>query len=179
MAGDAQVSGEKKKPHIFKHDIGDIVQKLELDRDNLNSKDLWKKAYNIAQISKKAEEKKAAKKDKNPGERKKHEAACFSDLLNSVALEKMHLPAKDLTHLLCFESKESEVRFRDLLSSRTPVGNFIIEGSIDAARLFNNCIKRASPVFVMQVCSHNLQTVCLHYMNRLAEFSVRDKFLKL
>ena len=60
------------------------------------------------------------------------------------------LPAKDITHLVCFESKACEMKFREQLSGRTPVGNFIIEGDAKAAQLFNRSIKKGTPVFVMK-----------------------------
>ena len=60
------------------------------------------------------------------------------------------LPAKDITHLVCFESKACEMKFREQLSARTPVGNFIIEGDAKAAQLFNRSIKKGTPVFVMK-----------------------------
>ena len=70
--------------------------------------------------------------------------------MEKLASCKKFLPSKDLTHLLCFESKACEMRFRDLLTSRTPVGNFIIEGDVQAAKLFSNSMKHGTPVFIMK-----------------------------
>lgn len=123
------------RPRTFKHDISKEVETLELDAEHSAraGKDLWKRAF--------GQVKNANKQD---------ETARFFQGVTEATTNKMYLPSKDLTHLLVFDSKSSEMRFRELLSSRTPVGNFIMEGSIDAARLFNTSIKRGTPVFVMQ-----------------------------
>eukprot|EP00961_Rhodomonas_salina_P139661 1879601-Rhodomonas_salina.2 len=39
--------------------------------------------------------------------------------------DRVYLPAKDLSHLLVFESKSTELAFKQQLNSRTPIGNFV------------------------------------------------------
>lgn len=39
--------------------------------------------------------------------------------------DRVYLPSKDLTHMLVFESKSTELHFKEQLTSRTPIGNFV------------------------------------------------------
>jgi hypothetical protein len=131
FAGD----GQSDQPRIFKYDIGKTVEELELSPVSSASAQ-----HTLRSVIRKI----------NAESEKKKQTAKFYEVFQQIAREKVYLPSKDLTHLLVFDSKSSEIRFRELLNARTPVGNFIIEGSVDAARLFNLSVKRGTPVFVMQ-----------------------------
>ena len=118
------------------------MSELELDNTTRRKKEVLKEACRaIAKSVMTSAEKKME------AERMAEEKRLNMEKLASC---KKFLPSKDLTHLLCFESKACEMRFRDLLTSRTPVGNFIIEGDVQAAKLFSNSMKHGTPVFIMK-----------------------------
>jgi len=65
--------------------------------------------------------------------------------------KRQFLPAKDVTHMLVFESKDSEEKFREILKARTPECNFVMNGGLSAMRFFeDSALKRATPFFVLQ-----------------------------
>lgn len=146
FSGDTSATDAKEQPRIFKYDISEVVEELELSATGTSSQSPFLQVMEkIRCLSVRASNKLSADQAK-----KQHETGRFYDVVERLTRDKVFLPSKDLTHLLVFDSKVSELRFRELLSARTPVGNFIMEGSIDAAKLFNLSIKRGTPVFVMQ-----------------------------
>ena len=147
FCGEKGHSDGRSRPRMFKYDITAEMRDLELDPE-ISPKHLWQKALSLKgkmRVGKSPDASKTPELSSKP-----EEAARFWEVVKQRSSDKRYLPAKDLTHLLCFESKACEMKFRDLLESRTPVGNFIMEGTVQAARLFNDSIKQGTPVFVVK-----------------------------
>lgn len=125
FAGEQSAQEAQHRPRTFKYDISEPVQQLELSNLGTKYKSVFRRAMRQIQESKRKSQKKAPLSVEQIA---KHENAAFYELFQTLTTEKVFLPSKDLTHLLVFESKSSEVRFRELLHARTPVGNFIMEG---------------------------------------------------
>ena len=153
--------GKQQKPRTFQFDISEVVRDLDLDL-NSSADEIWERAEEEKKQALGAKASKGKKsQDKNAKKREKlanckrfwpvaHAHKRTSKHTHTHTHTDRFLPAKDITHLVCFESKACEMKFREQLSGRTPVGNFIIEGDAKAAQLFNRSIKKGTPVFVMK-----------------------------
>ena len=128
FAGDLSAQEAHLQPRTFKYDISEPVERLELSNLGPTYKSVFRRALRQIQDAKGAKGKFQKKAPLSIEEITRLETADFYEVFQRLTDEKVFLPSKDLTHLLVFESKSSEVRFRELLQARTPMGNFIMEG---------------------------------------------------
>lgn len=128
FAGVANADEADGRPKVFVEEIDDVMQKF---------KDMQKQTVKPKMVEKKYKVKGKIKVEKQP---KKMQQSCIQQL-NKFFQDRAYLPAKDVTHLIVFQSRAVMETFKMLLEARVSTGNFLMEGSIDCMKMFDASMK--------------------------------------
>jgi len=138
FAGVENDEDNARRPKGFVEDIDDVMEAFQ--RANLQTVQPVKKKVRKAAAR--------GKKAKTVEEVVKEQKSCIKEL-DTFFEKRGYLPAKDITHLLVFQSRKTCDLFKTILEARVASSSLLMEGSIETMQMFDSSMKTGRPIFIM------------------------------